>query len=77
MDTNNRPFPIGSTVIIGTKYEMADHPPFVGRGRQVADEWTGRKMMVTGYSKEGAVFLGEEPEDLDLMVDARRLSLAK
>lgn len=68
-------FPVGCTVVIGTKYEMADHPPFVGRGRQVADKWTGRKMLVTGHSPGGSVYLGEEPGDLDLMVHPGRLTV--
>ncbi len=33
---------IGDLVKVGPSYQMADHPPFIGRGTFRADQWTDK-----------------------------------
>lgn len=80
MDSTSSP-PLGSLVVIGPRYVMADRPPYGGHGRYESDEWTGRTMRVVGYDKTGGVKLappelvGADDSDEEVTAPARRLTL--
>jgi hypothetical protein len=46
---------VGDVVVVGTRYVMADFPPYHGRGKQEADEWTGRQFRIVGFRGRDAV----------------------
>lgn len=47
----------GRAVEIGLAYRMADGPPYSGRGRLVADAWTGMRGTIVDACSDGDVEL--------------------
>lgn len=69
----------GDVVTVGPAYQMADHPPFIGRGSFVADQWTGktyRVVAVAGRDAElaPADILDADESDAVVSINLRRLT---
>jgi hypothetical protein len=54
---------VGDVVLVGPAYTMADEPPWAGRGRFVADGWTGVTMRIVGW-------LGTQPPRMAMLAPA-------
>lgn len=73
---------VGALVLVGTRYVMADHPPFVGNGHQEPDEWTGRTFRVVALEGMDAALappelVGADETDAVVYIHTRRLTPIK
>lgn len=75
-----RELQVGGIVEVGPRYVMAEHPPFAGRGRYEADEWTGKRFRVVGFYRDEAArlappdLIGADESDEAVAIHCRRLS---
>lgn len=81
MTTEKSAVVVGALVIVGTRYVMADHPPYAGHGRQEPDEWTGRMFRVVALEGRDAALappdlLGVDSSDAVVSINMGRLTLA-
>lgn len=59
VDANGTTIELMALVSVGPAYQMADSPPWLGRGTYRADEWTGRTYRAVGFDKTGGVQLAD------------------